>query len=150
MKEFTITAVSSDGIGFIKRHPEVFLQQHRGIYGDLGSELAAKIVGGALLLTDKPVTAVRRSGWWIIYSEEDWLIDRAEIATEEAFSRPAPFPEAGQNAIRPEALLFAFASVVVTMRGSEITVVKGALTDLDKPVFEAEPRSAGRLIAFRL
>lgn len=150
MKEFNIYAFSPDGVGFIKRHPEMFLQSAGASAEILGLELATKIVGGALTLTDQPVTALKRSDWWIIYSDADWLTAHPEFTAEEAFLRIIPLPEMGEKAIRAELMLVAFASLVVTMREGEITVIKGDLTARDNTILEAETLNRGRLIAFRL
>src|SRR5262249_17526831 len=99
MQEYGITAVSTDGIGFIKRHPEMFLQQYEARAEIFGLELATKVAAGALALADKPVTSVRRGDWWIIYSEGDWLANLSGFSPEEAFSRIIPLPEAGDKAI---------------------------------------------------
>jgi hypothetical protein len=133
-------------INFIKNNPERFLRQN-----NLGLELSTNLVGDALLLVDKPVTALKQSEWWIVFCESDWILKKSDYTIEEMFSRIIPFPEAGQNSMRSEVLLTAFANDVVTTLDNEITVIKGGLDTRDEKVFNSQSNNlAKRIVAFRL
>jgi hypothetical protein len=133
-------------IDFIKNHPERFLRQN-----NLGLELSTNIVGDALLLVDEPVTAQKQNEWWIVSCESDWIINQSNYTVEETFSRIIPFPEAGQNSMRSEVLLPAFAKDVITILGKEITVIKGDFNSQDKQSFDSDNDNlTKRVVAFRL
>ena len=105
-----------------------------------------QLVGAALLCGVARLSVARLpSTWWTIWSAQDWL---PAGNVRRAFERIIRFPQGGPNGIRPEILLSAFASSVVTASGEGIIVIKGSTDqELDKFISEASP--VGRLIAFR-
>lgn len=135
-----------DPIDFIKNNPDRFLR-----HNNLGLELTTNIVGDALLLVNEPITALNQSKWWIVSCESDWLMNTSDYTVEEIFSRIIPLPEAGQNSMRSEILLTAFANDVVTILGKEITVIKGSLDTQNKQLFDLKNNNlTKRIVAFRL
>ena len=116
-----------------------------------GAELAANIVGDALLLTSGHVTAFRNAAWWVIASDIDWIAIQSSSSVEDLFSRIVPLPQAGPNSMRGEVLLVAFARDVVTQSENSRHVVKGDISMHDQvwEILNSDP-TWKRLIAFRL
>jgi hypothetical protein len=138
--------ILDNSIDFIKNHPERFLRQN-----NLGLELSTNIVSDALLLVDEPISAQKQDEWWIVSCERDWIANQSNLIVEEIFSRIIPFPEAGQNSMRSEVLLTAFAKDVITILGKEISVIKGDFTIRDKQLFDSlNGNPKRRVVAFRL
>src|SRR2546421_3101868 len=139
--------VLDDPIGLIRKSPSMFVRSHPVS----GAELAANIVGDALLLTSGHVTAFRTGAWWVIANDADWIAARSDLSVEDVFSRILPLPQAGPNSMRGEVLLTAFARDVVTQRENDRHVIKGN-TSMHDEVWDIINSDPGwkRVIAFRL
>jgi hypothetical protein len=138
--------IFDDPIEFIKTNPQMFLRGQ-----NVGLELSTNIIGNALLLTGKSVTILKQKDWWIIACEKDWLENDSNYTIGEIFSRMIPFPQAGQNSIRAEILLTAFAQDIITVIDRKLTVIKGDLTeDNSISAFASKNNSYKRILAFRM
>ena len=108
-------------------------------------EIAAQVTAEALRCGASCVRIDRREQWWIVTADLDWLGERDAL---QAFRRLVSYPEGGENSMRSEVLLTAFAHDVVTMAHGEILAIKGE-TDASQQAFLASFSKAGRLVAFR-
>lgn len=88
-------------------------------------QLAENLVETAKILTGKAGEIERHGSWWIIGCREDWLGGNDRLTV---FSKLTPFPAAGPNEIRPEALLTAFAKKVVTLSNNSHHWIVGAVS----------------------
>jgi hypothetical protein len=133
-------------IEWIKSRPEMFLwQQNRGL------QLLTNILGDALLLTDGHITALKKNEWWIAGSAVDWLSADSNYSTKELFARMIPMPEAGQNSIRGEVLLTAFAKDVVTIINGQLSLIKGSIQGAEDFLRKLNQKNDWtRLVAFRM
>lgn len=112
-------------------------------------ELVERILGDALYAGASECAVLRQNDWWMIASPTDWLCGHAAYAPEELFYRIVAMPEAGQNAMRGEVLLTAFAQNVITATPTACTVISGEVA-MDDEVWNLASKSPGwqRLIAF--
>lgn len=139
----------TDPLPFIRSSPERFLRQTPAT----GHELAAAVVGDAVLLTRATTTVTRAlDDWWVVGCEADWLaVDEAESDPLEAFERMLPLPEAGPNSVRAEVLIKAFATTAITVGRGERYVVAGEL-EANDPIWtflEHHPEWK-RIVAFKV
>jgi hypothetical protein len=139
--------ILDDPIGFIRKRPGMFVRSQPVS----GAELAANIVGDALLLTSGHVTAFRKAAWWVIASDIDWIASQSSPSVEDYFSRIVPLPQAGPNSMRGEVLLVAFARDVVSQGEDGRHVVTGDISMHDEvwDILNSDPKWK-RVIAFRL
>src|ERR1051326_1610485 len=122
------------------------------------SRLSASYLAGELarLLVWTGAVPVRIDvvdGWWIIRSDKDWLAQTDGSVSLWYFHHIVWFPEAGREACRSEALLTAFADVVVT-RGAtdEVTWITGDGSRWVLPneiLDQFTQLKSGRIVAFR-
>jgi hypothetical protein len=115
--------VMDDPLEYIRCSPQRFLRVVNG------AELTAAVVAGACLLTDQPVTALRRGPWWIVGSEGDWMQLQHDESVNDLFTRIVPFPQAGRNSMHGEVLVAAFATDIVTANQDGVQTIKGAAPD---------------------
>ena len=129
-----------DAAGYVAAHVGMFFR--RRTYS--AAEMAAQLVGEALMSGAVAVEAAQVDGWRVVRSESDWF--EAPTALD-WFHRIVPFTEGGPNASRVEALVMAFANEVITIgpTGGR-QVVKGAGKG-ELPGVAIQ--SGGRVIAFR-
>jgi hypothetical protein len=116
-------------------------------------QISKNIANEAVILSEgKYVTSLQKGNWWIIASEVDWLRKGSPkylpSTDNEAFTKIFPLPEAGQNSIRSEVLLIAFAKDVVTVLDSTVTVIKGKLSNDIQSLLLSEKRKWKRIVAF--
>jgi hypothetical protein len=88
-------------------------------------------------------------GWWLIASDQDWLI-HPEFSIRQLFENVVPAPEHGEHSLRAEVLVNAFASDVFTAAGDEHLVVRGEAPGTDMIARAVDSTWCKRLIAFRL
>ena len=120
--------VVQDPVEYVRERPQMFLRSGR--VG--GRELAESILGDALILTDGPVTVMRRGGWWLVGCEEDWMARQSSGSVDDLFSKIVPFPEAGPNSMHSEVLLTAFAKEVLTKDETTLRAIKGFVAEDDE------------------
>jgi hypothetical protein len=133
--------VFDDPIDFIRRRPAMFFR--RGEFSP--DEAVERVVGEALRCGAADLAIKRLGAWWIIWSKRDWLPPRDHHT---AFQRIVSYPEGGQNSMRAEVLLTAFASDVVTQTGTGLLAIKGA-PDSELRRFLSQHGDVGRVVAFR-
>ena len=110
-----------DPLAFVRSHPERFFPA-----GITASRLADYLMGTALEVGACDVTALRHRDWWVVGSSDDWLgLGRIPAPVHELFSRVIALPEAGQNSIRAEVLVMAFAHDVVVASATTIETLAG-------------------------
>jgi hypothetical protein len=141
-----LVEIFDNPIEWIKSRPEMFLwQQNRGL------QLLTNILSDALLLTDGQITALKKNEWWIAGSNVDWLSVNSNFSSKELFARMIAMPEAGQNSIRGEVLLTAFAKDVVTIANGQLSLVKGSIQGAEDFLLELNQKNDWtRLVTFRM
>ena len=139
--------IIDDAVGTVQSNPSMYLQTEEARAYQLVSSLASD----ATILEAFPVVIDRIAGWWVVAAEQDWLIKGNEFPPEISFRRIVPFPEAGQNSIRSEILLTAFADRAVTYRGGERLVITGDEKELEElEVTLRRHYRNHRIVAFRM
>ncbi len=104
-----------------------------------------------LLFSGESVTILKKDDWWLVASEFDWIENSGGYSIEEIFSRIIPFPEDGQNSVRGEILLKAFAQDVFTESTSNSTVIKDRISQKIRIWLDTQKNSSlKRIIAFRM
>ncbi len=132
-----------NSLDWVKANRDRFLRKENE---DL--QLAENLVLTAGILTGLAGEIVRLGSWWVVGCKEDWL-DGDEPSSLEAFCRLTPFPAAGPNEIRPEALLTAFARKVVTLSSDSIQWIVGDQSDQIDDLSELLKRHKWRrIVAF--
>ena len=111
--------VIDDAVTIIRRRPRMYA-------GDAprATRLAAKLAGDLLQFGVRSVSADAFGAWWLVTSQSDWLAADG-VYHSEYWHRIVPAPEIGLEAMRPEVLLTAFASVLFTVSKSAIEFVVG-------------------------
>jgi hypothetical protein len=134
-------------IDYICRHRDRFLRAKK----TEPIELVERILGDALYSGASECAALHKNEWWIIASATDWLGGHETYAPEDMFHRIVAMPEAGQNAMRGEVLLTAFAQKVITATPAACTVISGEVS-MDDEVWNLMCKSCKwqRMIAFKL
>jgi hypothetical protein len=114
-------------------------------------ELVERILGDALYAGASECAVFHQNDWWIIASPTDWLGGHAVYTPEDLFHRIVALPEAGQNAMRGEVLLTAFAQNVITATPTTCTGISGEVS-MDDEVWNLASKFPEwqRLIAFNL
>lgn len=132
---------------FVRSHPEMFLPQDPA----RSQDLADAMVKGIALTTAQSVEVRQAAdGWWVVHCAEDWM-KKLGLSPAVVFSRILAFPEAGQNSMRPEVLLKAFAKDVVTVGPDGCEVISGSVPP-GSPIWQdlESTRGEGRSVAFRV
>jgi hypothetical protein len=116
--------------------------------GSFDPTQTASLLVEEALLCGAPEVEVRRDGeWFIVVSPFDWLTEDGTDVSADAFSRITSYRQGGDNSMRPEVLLAAFAGNVLTSRSGEVTVVKQ--TSAARPYeWPGSDRAGSRLVAF--
>ena len=131
------------------------IRSHLGLYFPGGhpspAHIANRLVGDALILGARRTLVVHDGEWWIVAADIDWL-GSSGMDLPRLFTSIVSFPEAGENSMRSEVLLGAFAEDIVTWTNDfqDRTLLRG-------PVHAARdiPRPPGnlpwsRVLTFRL
>ena len=143
------TELLGDPIEYIRRQPQRFLRQIPAN----AVELAGNLVTDALTLGARHVITMHVADWWIVGGDVDWLPRGSAAEAVRVFSQITPLPEAGDNSMRGDVLLTAFAEDIVTTsptRGRRISLIKGQLP-IDSDVVAALHYPEWlRAIAFRM
>jgi len=111
--------------------------------------LVEMLVAGARALGADGIEATECGEWFIVAARNDWFAQaRIALPALDPLTALAAFPELGQNCVRPECLVVAFAADVV-MRGSQgAQVVRGTVDDGDA-IWAAGDNGWARVVAFR-
>jgi hypothetical protein len=136
-----------NAVDYIRQHRAMFLRTKE----TTPIELVERILGDALYSGASECTVLRQRDWWIIASTTDWLSGHADHVPEELFQKIVAMPEAGQNAMRGEVLLTAFAQHVITATPYGCMVISGDVSS-DDEVWHIVSLSQKwqRMIAFRV
>ena len=134
-------------VDYIRRNRDRFLKAKQ----TEPIELVERILGDALYAGASECAVFRQDDWWIIASPTDWLGGHKADAPEDLFHRIVAMPEAGQNAMRGEVLLTAFAQNVITATPTTCTLISGEVS-MDDEVWNLASKFPEwqRLIAFNL
>ena len=128
-------------------HPTFFFRD-----GVVSAEsLVEQLIAGARALGATVVEARAIGGGFVVAADTDWFASaRFPIPEDFNFHALTPFPELGQNCVRPECLVAAFAEQVVVRGPSGTRVVKGAIASTDPMLIQVAKASAWhRVVAFR-
>jgi len=130
-----------------RAHPSFFFR------GDVASveSLVEQLIAGAQALGATAVEAHTIGGGFVVAAHNDWFASaRFPIPEDFNFQALTPFPELGQNCVRPECVVAAFAEQVVVRGPSGIHVVKGVIASTDPMLIQVTEASAWhRAVAFR-
>jgi len=138
--------VSVPALQWAEEHPSFFFAD-----GKVTAEsLANQLVAGATALGAEHVEVRAVGRWLVVASSHDWFASASFPMPEDlAFQALTPFPELGQNCIRPECLVAAFAESTVVCGPAGMMVVKGKVDDDDPVLAELSNPEWRRAIAFR-
>ena len=136
-----------DPMEFARSHPTFFF--NTGVANEL--DHTARLVMGAQALGAKHVEAISLHSWSIVAAELDWFATAAVTVFEnEVFTTLRACIELGQNSIRPEGVVGAFAQSIVVRSPQGIRTIKGQVEATDPILsFLAEHSNWPRAIAFR-
>ncbi len=130
-----------------RAHPTFFFTD-----GQVSAErLLQELLGAARTLGSANATAHSIDEWFVVGAEDDWFVQaRHQLPEDFSFKALTPFPELGQNCVRPEAVVAAFARDTVVLGPTGVRVVKGTVGTLDNlHAFLAAHASWRRAVAFR-
>jgi hypothetical protein len=130
-----------------REHPQYFFANGVPSAESLVEQLAA----GARALGAREVEMHSFLGWFVVAASDDWFANaRFPVPENFEFQALTPFPEYGQNCVRPEAVVAAFAREVVVRKSAAVHVVKGTVAASDAGLLRiAEAPAWQRAIAFR-
>jgi hypothetical protein len=126
------------GLAFVRAHPEMF----RALVHD-GPAAAALLAEAALRGSSTSVTVSRTGEWYVVRAGHDWL-----TGDRDPFTEVIPFPALGDNAVRPEVVVAAFAAAMATMTSDGVRVIVGDAGPLDRLVPDLD--RGGRAIVFTM
>lgn len=138
--------ILTDAVALIRGNPKMYL----GADEATGEHLAAQMMSTLIWLGALPAKVSKHGPWWVVSSDDDWLVKSGHADVKVAFSRIVPLSGL-INSHRSEVLLSAFADAVVTSGTDGTRWVSGdsAHFALPKDVELAHSRG-GRTVAFRL
>ena len=110
-------------LDLIRAHPDMYLP--RGNL-PLWNKLQGLLVFDAITLGAEAVTTRRMGMWTLVESNTDWLYlgHYRKTSLTDLFGNVLPFVEAGDNSIRHEVVVAAFASCVVTSGPEGMTTIQ--------------------------
>ena len=136
-----------DSLVAIRGRPEMYLR------GGVASaaDLARRVADDAKLLGAQSVEVEELADWWLIGGDRDWCKLGRDRPTNplELFRRAWPFIEAGDNSMRSEILIAAFAKDVFTVSQGILEIVQGAGPE-DELLEKVATGRWTRVIGFRL
>ncbi len=135
-----------DVIAWMRNHPERFFD------GQItGNALVTALVKQIHKLGGRDVRFFNHDEWHAVVAECDWLQAGRFTANEvETFGRMLAFPEGGQNSIRAEVLIGAFASDVVTITKDGECRVTGSASLPECLNESLRTKNWARAVAFRM
>ncbi len=112
----------SDAIPHIKNNKKMYLGADI-VHPDI---LATYIADDALVLGAGQIIIRHDESWYIVGADIDWLMKGHDRNLSDIFSCLLPLEGGGQNALRREPVLMAFArDIVLATDTDDITVIKG-------------------------
>jgi len=139
--------VPERALAWARAHPSFFFPD-----GVVSSEsLVKQLIAGARALAAQAVEARAIDGWFVVAAPTDWYASaRFPIPEDFNFHELTPFPELGQNCVRPECIVAAFADEIVVRGPAGTHVVKGSATAGDPILVQlSESPVWQRAIAFQ-
>jgi hypothetical protein len=137
--------VIKGSIEVIRRKPKMFA-------GDKpwGPSLASYLLKDLIYLDAMPATVEQVNDWWVIFSENDWLLQPDGVVSLDVFSNIIRNLKIGRYAIRAEVVIAALAKAAVTLKRQKIDWVAGdpAKSPLPDSIAHRASTSAGRIVAF--
>lgn len=143
----SITVLTASATEWARAHPTMFF--------DRGEVTAQSIVGqlldGARILGAASAEALSIGQWQIVGAGEDWFLNaRLPIPEDFRFTRLIDFPEQGQNCVRPEFLVAAFAQDVIIKAAHSQPIILGTVSATDEIHALLEHKNSWRrVVAFR-
>lgn len=139
--------IVGDPMAWARAHPTFFF--NTGVATEL--DLAGQLVVAVRALGAKHVEVIARDAWSVVAAEQDWFaLAKFQVPEEEAFTQIRVCLELGQNSIRPEGVLGAFAQCIVLRGPNAVRVVKGQVAATDPILsFLSGQTQWQRAIAFR-
>jgi hypothetical protein len=136
-----------DPIALIRNNPLRFIAGE-----PLGLHIANQLARDILLLGSTTVEVRKIEKFWVISSQEDWLLDSNGNVSFEPFYKIIHFPAAGQNAMRNEVLAFALSQVLATIdRSGTHWIVERGDADLTENIQRlARDEKWARVLVFAL
>lgn len=89
------------------------------------AQTVAFIVEAAILCGAHEIGIRMVEGWTLIFSPVDWLAEDKRDVAPDAFRRITSYAAGGDNSMRPEVLLSAFAVTAFTISSGGLRAVKG-------------------------
>jgi hypothetical protein len=142
------TFEKKDVIEFIRKHPSMYMSMDES---PLYEKLLIGIIYDILSLDVYDFSAARKDQWIFIGSNEDWLKKGKflEGTTKTLFERVFPLVEAGQNNIRHEVVLRAFAKEIVLFGEEGCTHITPNGKPVDNWIIETcKGLNKSRVVAF--
>lgn len=148
MKGINSLPKATDPLEFVKNNRRMFV-------GDapIGPHLVMQTVGTLLWSGSFKISVESAQEWWLIESDQDWLLSETGKPQLDRFSKIIPFPAAGQNCHRFEILLMAFCDSIVSTGSDGVIWIKGnGNLSMMPPSMRGilAQRPSGRVIAFRI
>jgi hypothetical protein len=138
--------IIDDGLSWVRAHPDMFFP-----HGVSAADLAAGLVDEALILGATDIGVVRELGWHAVGADLDWFTaGQYQAGDDELFRRVLAFPERGQNSLRVEILVAAFADDVVTITPTRTVLVAGKCEAVAALQALLVSRRWTRLVGFRM
>ncbi|QSI28827.1 hypothetical protein GNX71_04230 [Variovorax sp. RKNM96] len=143
----SITVLTAPATEWARAHPTMFFDR-----GEVTAQSIVKqLIDGARALGAASVESLSIGPWHIVAADEDWFPKaRLPIPDDFRFSRLVDFPEQGQNCVRPEFLVAAFAQDVIVKAACSEPIILGTVFATDGIHSMLEHRKSWRrVIAFR-
>ncbi|MBJ2157315.1 hypothetical protein [Variovorax sp. IB41] len=143
----TIKILKESAIEWVRAHPAMFFDAGQAT----AQNLVEQLTNGARVLGATTVETITAGAWHVVAAREDWFPNaRIPIPGDFKFSALVGFPEQGDNCVRPEFLIAAFASDVIVKAENSEPIVLGTVLPEDE-IYEVLARNKTwcRVIAFR-
>lgn len=137
--------IITDPVGFIRNRPDLFLPEGR-VSGEI---LALRLISDILIQPYRLAMALRADEWWVVASNEDWMLCSSNATHRDPFTHVIAFVEAGPNSLHTEILITAYCKDVITFAGMRERKVKGERDDNLLKEVRKHPEWC-RCVAFRL
>ena len=138
--------ICDDALVWIRRHREMYLDANV-----TPAALVDALTSEVIALGIESIGSFSRDGWHIVGARQDWMREgRCWASDEDTFHRIIALPELGQNCMRAEVLVAAFAQDVVTILASRMTAISGRCDIQQTLEREMTARQWVRLVAFRM
>ena len=143
----SITVLTASATEWARTHPTMFFHQ-----GEVTAQsIVEQLLHGARILGAVSAEALSAGQWQIVAADEDWFLNaRLPIPEDFRFTRLVDFPEQGQNCVRPEFLVAAFAQDVIVKAAHSQPLILGTVSATDEIHAMLDHRKSWRrVVAFR-